>query len=119
MNKEGKTPKQISIVNKLFKIVFGIYFSITIILTISQMVSEYVESEKNIIEELKDVQKAFDQGLAEAMWVQAHEQAEILAKGLLNIPVIRGIEIIEENNLKIQVGDFFKSFSFKFKCHSV
>ena len=59
--------KNKSVTNQLFKIIFGIYFSVTIILTAIQMISTFISARNDVKEELVAQKKAVERELANAL----------------------------------------------------
>lgn len=84
--------KSISV--RLLRIVFSIYFVLTLTVTISQMVIEYYGAKDDIKEELSVIGKTFKGGLLSAIWNVDMEQIDFLLTGLLQNPIVVGVEIV-------------------------
>lgn len=85
-----------SVATRLLTIVFGIYFIVTLTLTVSHMVMEYVYAKDKVIGELKTFQLTFEPGLAKSLWLMHTGQLESTIKGMLHNPSIVGIRILDE-----------------------
>ena len=96
-NKKNQKPLlKDSVGFNLFKIVFSIYFSLSIIITFIQVISEYRFAKNDILNELKEIKDSFNEGVIGAMWRESPKQVKILAKGILKLPAVKGI-IIEDS----------------------
>ena len=96
-NKKNQKPLlKDSVGFKLFKIVFSIYFSLSIIITFIQVLSEYRFAKNDILNELKEIKDSFKEGVIGAMWRESPEQVKTLAKGILRLPAVKGI-LIQDN----------------------
>ncbi len=88
-----KFNKKHSISRKLLKVVFTIYFGLTILITGIHVMVEY-EYTKNIInDELKRLEKTFKPAITTAMWELNSEQLEALTDGIYNLAIVTGVEI--------------------------
>ena len=96
-NKKNQKPLlKDSVGFKLFQIVFSIYFSLSIIITFIQVLSEYRFAKNDILNELKEIKDSFKEGVIGAMWRESPEQVKTLAKGILRLPAVKGI-LIQDN----------------------
>lgn len=87
-----------SIAIKLFKVVFSIYFGLTLFMTVAHMYAEYQSTKTNIFKELKSLQQTFEPGLAKAIWDMNPEQLEPTLKGMVQFPSVVGVKL-QENSL--------------------
>ncbi len=94
-----KFNKKHSISRKLLKVVFTIYFSLTILITGIHVMVEY-EYTKNIInDELKRLEKTFKPAITTAMWELNSEQLKALTDGIYNLAIVTGVEITDNEGL--------------------
>ena len=100
-----KFNKTHSISRKLLKVVFTIYFSLTILMTAIHIMVEY-EYTKNVInEELECLEKTFKPAITTAMWELNSEQLKALTDGIYNLAIVTGVEITDnEGHIKEKRG---------------
>lgn len=82
---------------KLLTKVLSVYFSLTIIVTLSQIFIEYKATKANIEQELGTLKNTFSDSLTRAMWELNIQQAKSIARGLIEVPIVEGIQIRDEN----------------------
>lgn len=86
-------PRRIS--QKLMRVVFFIYLVITLVLTFFQFVAEYKRTQSELVAELEVLENTFHTALATSLWQMSESQLEALAKGLMSMPVIVGLDILD------------------------
>lgn len=97
--------KVTSISRKLLARVLSTYFILTFIVTCGQIAAEYFNTKSHITSELLTLEKTFSGGLTRAVWELNSPQIIDTAEGLVAIPMIKGITIIDDNNKLIaQMG---------------
>lgn len=82
-----------SITFKVLKVVFSIYFVITLTVTAIHMYAEYKNEEKSVIYELELMEKTFNLPIAEALWNIDSDLVKTTVKGLLRNPVVIGVRV--------------------------
>ena len=87
-----------SVAFQLLKIVFSLYFVVTLITTAYQLFSEYRQARREVISELKTIEKTSTPGLSRAIWNFNKQQVTESCKGLDETPVISGSEVVVNNN---------------------
>ncbi|MGK5091316.1 EAL domain-containing protein [Deltaproteobacteria bacterium TL4] len=85
-----------SVVTKVLKVVFGLYFILAIGLTVIHMTAEFYKAKDNIYQDLATFQKTFEPSLAQALWFGDKVQLLSTIKGMLEIPIIVGVKIVDE-----------------------
>ncbi len=109
-----------SIAIKLLKVVFGIYFSMTLVITLIHVAIEYFHTRDSVQEELSSIQGTFEPALRLALWQINDDQLRSLAEGISKLTVITALEIVNTDgrvlestttNLKNAQGKFFHQFS--------
>ena len=85
-----KIKKNESLAFNVIRVVFTIYFFITLSLTTVEMISIYNSAEEDIKKEIKTVFKSFDESLTKSIYTEDLEQVETLLKGLVGLPMIDG-----------------------------
>lgn len=98
--------KVTSISRKLLTRVLSFYFVLTFLVTCVQIGAEYVNTKSHINSELLTLEKTFSSSLTRAVWELNTQQAIDIAEGLVAIPMIKGIQVTDENNQVItQLGE--------------
>ncbi|MGK5094069.1 hypothetical protein WDW89_18900 [Deltaproteobacteria bacterium TL4] len=92
-----------SIATKLLALVFSIYFVITLTLTILHMVVEYSKTKENIRAELQMFQKTFEPTIADFIWSINESQLQSALEGMINIPSLIGIEVLDDEDHQVGV----------------
>ncbi|MEW6990050.1 ATP-binding protein [Colwelliaceae bacterium 6441] len=93
--------KVTSISRKLLTRVLSFYFVLTFLVTCVQIGAEYINTKNHINSELLTLEKTFSSSLTRAVWELNTQQAIDIAEGLVAIPMIKGINVTDENNLVI------------------
>jgi len=101
MQKGQTVPLNKSIVTRLLKITFTIYFVVTMTVTLIHMGVEYYHAKTNVMKELKILQKTFAPGLEDAIWTLDLERLDSILKGMLEHPVIIGVKAIDDEDLGV------------------
>ncbi len=113
-------PLKRSIAVKLLKVVFGIYFALTIVITVIHVAIEYVHTRDSVQMELKRIQGTFEPALRLALWQINKDQLHSLAIGISNLSVVTALEIIGEDDKVLKAikpagegktGGFYHEFS--------
>lgn len=90
-----------SIGTRLLRYVFGIYFIVTLVVTLVQMYLEFERTKDQLFDEVMQVQVTFEKGLTETLWNFADTQAKSNIEGLLQTSLVRGIKVVDKSG-----GDF-------------
>ena len=93
--------KVTSISRKLLAKVLSFYFVLTFIVTGVQIIAEYNATKGQINRDLLTLEKTFSGSLTRAVWELNTQQAQDIAEGLHNIPMIKGILVSDENDQTI------------------
>ena len=80
---------------QLLKAVLSIYFAITLLVTLMQMGIEYLYTRSTIQGELAKIEHTFSPALATALWEINTEQLEALQQGIVDLPAISSMRIID------------------------
>lgn len=88
---------------QLLRAVLSIYFSITVGVTLVQMGIEYLHTRDMIRSELASVERTFYPALATALWEINHEQLAALRQGIVDLPLITSVRIVDAKG-----GDLLK-----------
>lgn len=97
MKSENRKRKS-SLAGRLLLIVTLIYIAVTVVMTGIHIYIEYNYTKKMIETELQSIKKTFLPGLTSALWELNFEQLESSAAAILHYPIIKGIEIFDDND---------------------
>lgn len=112
-------PANKSIAVKLLKVVFGIYFTLTLFITTIHVIIEYIHTRDSVKEELASVQGTFESALRLALWQINKRQLHSIAEGISNLTVITALEIVDPEGRVLESivttgeevkGDLFHEF---------
>jgi signal transduction histidine kinase/CheY-like chemotaxis protein len=95
-----------SIVTRLFRIAFGFYVIVAIILNILLVAQLYVETKATVQRELTMYQGVFDTALASALWAMDINKVDAIAGGIVAIPEITGLRVVDPVNGHLFVSAF-------------
>ncbi|MFQ3196817.1 MAG: signal transduction histidine kinase [Paraglaciecola sp.] len=82
---------------KLLTRVLSVYFVLTLIVTTGQVFTEYLNAKSHIEGELQTLKNTFSTSLTRAIWELNMAQAESIATGLMELPIVEGVQIRDEN----------------------
>ncbi len=82
-----------SIATKLLVMVFSLYLGIATAVTLIHMISEYYYVKNGIIKELKTFERAFNKGIAHALWELDKQELQSIIEGMVEMPSIVGVEV--------------------------
>lgn len=98
MSAKGK--KQ-SLSKTLLTRVLSVYFAITVVVTVGQISAEYFNAKEHIGRELTTLQSTFSASLTRSIWELNTPQALAIADGLMAVPVVSGVIVVDENGENI------------------
>lgn len=82
---------------KLLTRVLSVYFILTLIVTFGQILTEYLNAKTHIESELQTLKNTFSTSLTRAIWELNTPQAVSIAEGLMELPIVEGVQIRDEN----------------------
>ena len=82
---------------KLLTRVLSVYFILTLIITTGQIFTEYLNAKSHIESELQTLKNTFRTSLTRAIWELNSPQAISIGTGLLELPIVDGVQIRDEN----------------------
>ncbi|MGS2719749.1 ATP-binding protein [Paraglaciecola aestuariivivens] len=83
---------------KLLARVLSVYFVLTFVVTIGQIFTEYLNAKSHIEGELRTLKNTFSTSLTRAIWELNTPQAKSIAGGLMELPIVEGVQIRDENS---------------------
>lgn len=82
---------------KLLRVVFALYFAVTLTVTLFHFAAEYVHTQDVIRDELHQLEETVHGPMATSLWQLNRIQLDALANGLVNMPVIDRVEVLDPN----------------------
>lgn len=83
---------------KLLARVLSVYFILTLLVTAGQIFTEYLNAKNHIEGELQTLKNTFSTSLTRAIWELNTPQARSIADGLMELPIVEGVQIRDENS---------------------
>ena len=91
----GTEPKKNALATQMLRGVFGVYLFVAITVTAIHMIAEYFNTEDSIYQDMDQIHKTFETGLAQALWNMNDEQSSAIPQGILNMPVITRVQLLD------------------------
>ena len=88
-----------SLSGRLFKMVFGGYVILAILVTVIQLLLEYSSIQKTISGDLTSIGKSFNGGVSEAMWEMDEALLKTIAEGISQSSIITGVKIASDTGV--------------------
>lgn len=86
-------PKNLS--QKLLRAIFSIYMVVTFVVTSVQFVTEYLKTQDSIIKELNQLEQTVRVPISTSLWQYNQNQLEALTTGLIELPIIEGVDVFD------------------------
>ncbi len=91
-----------SVATQLLKIIFGIYFIITVLVTMVQLTSEYYHVKANVARDIQTLPVAFGPGISDAVWTFNDKMLHSILVGMEKIHIVAGVKILNSDGNAIQ-----------------
>lgn len=88
-------PKNLS--QKMLRVIFSIYFCVTVAITGVQFVTEYFTTQNAISNELKILENTILGPISTGLWQFDQSQLTVIIDGLINNPIVEGVDIFDNN----------------------
>ncbi|MBE1299932.1 MAG: sensor histidine kinase [Alteromonadaceae bacterium] len=88
---------KVGLSRKLLTRGLSVYFILTLIVTVGQILTEYLNAKNHIQGELQTLKNTFSTSLTRAIWELNTPQAQSIAEGLMELPIVEGVQIRDEN----------------------
>lgn len=95
-------PASTSIARRLFGMVFGSYFGITLLVTGVQLGAEYRHTEARVQAEIQSMRQTFGPGIADAMWRFQDDVLRGILVGMNELPVVVGVKVLDQNGVLLR-----------------
>ncbi len=100
--------KQFNLSKQLLQSILVIYLLLTFVVTMIHLSVDYQYTKNNIQNELKQIAKTFHPALQTALWELNNEQLHSIVDGMMNIPLIYGVQIKNSSD-EILIDKFQKN----------
>ncbi len=90
-----------SIAAQLLKVVFSVYFILTLVVTFTHMSAEFFSTRDNVNHELQVIGHTFAPGLAHALWDINMEQLQPTFLGMVQFPTVVGVKLLNERGKEV------------------
>jgi PAS domain S-box-containing protein len=97
MPAQSIVPIRDSIAKQLLKVVFALYFVVTVTVTLTQMSAVYLQQKESVEEGLVVIQHTFEGVLSSALWKLDSDQVNSALMGVMKSPSIIGIKILSQH----------------------
>jgi PAS domain S-box-containing protein len=94
-------PGRYSLSRQLIKRIFGLYFLLAIVVTAVQLVIEYRNEKRVVLETLQKLPVTFGPGIATSLWTYNDELLNSVLSGMYEIPMVAGIRIQDSSRREI------------------
>jgi len=74
-----------------------VYFTLTLIVTVGQIFTEYLSTKNHVEGELQTLKNTFSSSLTRALWELNNDQVRAIAEGLMSLPIVEGLQVRGEN----------------------
>ena len=89
---------------QILKITFGIYFIVTLTVTLIHMRAEYLHMKQEVLKELYAMQETFEPVLTQALWRLDRSQWQSTLEGMMRSTILVGIKLQENNKILFKSG---------------
>jgi signal transduction histidine kinase/CheY-like chemotaxis protein len=92
-------PLKNSIATRLLKVVFSFYLILAVTVTVAHIAAEYVHTRNLVFQELEILEQTFRPSLEEALWEMNNNQLQSTLTGIMQLPIVVGIEIVNPKGI--------------------
>ncbi|WP_197467753.1 sensor domain-containing diguanylate cyclase [Marinomonas gallaica] len=92
---------------KMMRVIFSLYLVVTLLITSVQFLSEYLKTQDAIVSELKQLEATVRGPISTSLWQYDQKQLDELASGLIQMPIIEGVDIVDQNEQSILSKRFY------------
>jgi len=83
------------------RVVFVIYLSVTFVVTAAHFFAEYDRTQESILAELQELEKTVHKSFETNLWQLSYPQLDALSQGLVGMPIVEGIDVIDPHEKTI------------------
>lgn len=104
---------------KLMRVVFTFYLFVTIMVTFGQMWAEFQRTQNDIVDELSVLGETLYKPVTTSIWQMNQLQLKALGQGLISMPTIEGIDVINASKQNILALRSFTEDNLPFNLFSI
>lgn len=86
---------------KMMRVIFSIYLVVASVITGLQFISGYIETKASIVQELKQLKETVRGPFSASLWQFNQKQLDVLVESLLELPIIAGVDVLDNNAVNI------------------
>lgn len=101
-------PWKNSIAARILQVVLGLYIIIAFVISAGQLWINFSHHKVEIKQNISDVENTFMDGLAVSLWNMDKESLAASVEGILKLPTVSGIRILNEEGVPIAIGGIVK-----------
>lgn len=80
---------------RLLKMVFGLYFMLTLVITLVQLFSEYRHVKQGVFNDMVDLAQTLEDSLTRSLWSYNFEQMSATMIGIEKVAIISGAKVVQ------------------------
>lgn len=85
----------------MMRVIFSIYLGVTCLITGIQFLSEYLKTQDSILRELTQLEETVRGPIATSLWQYNQSQLNALVAGLVKMPIIEGVDVLDKSEKKM------------------
>lgn len=82
---------------KMMRVIFTIYLGVTFVITCMQFATEYLKAQDSILNEVTELEGTVRGPIATSLWQYDRNQVNVLVDGLIKMPIIAGVDIVDKD----------------------
>jgi len=100
-----------SLSQKMMRVIFSIYLAVTLLITSVQFLSEYLKTQAAIVSELEQLEATVRSPISTSLWQYNHNQLDALTSRLIQMPIIEGVDVFDQDSHIVISKRFYDSDS--------
>jgi diguanylate cyclase (GGDEF)-like protein len=81
----------------MMRVIFAIYFGVACLITGMQFLTEYLKTQDSILSELKQLEETVRGPISTSLWQYNQTQLDALIGGLVKMPIIEGVDVLDKH----------------------
>jgi len=81
----------------MMRVIFAIYFGVACLITGMQFLTEYLKTQDSILSELKQLEETVRGPISTSLWQYNQNQLDALIGGLVKMPIIEGVDVLDKH----------------------
>lgn len=92
---------------RLLKMVFGLYFILTVTITVVQLVAEYRHVKEGVFHDMVDLAETLEDSLTRSLWSYNFEQMSATMIGIEKVAIISGAKVVQpDSTIYASIGTY-------------